>query len=156
MQLILVQHGEAVAAEEDPNRPLTPLGRGDVERLGAFFTEHRIRVPRIVHSGKRRARDTAEMLAAAMAPPPEIAVIERMSPKDSPVWLAEAVAEWNEDTLIVSHQPFLTRFVARLVLSAEDPHVVEFTPGTALCVCRRAVSRAWVIDWLIPPTLLRR
>ncbi len=156
MRLILVQHGEAVPEEQDPERPLTPLGRGDVERLSAFLAESGIATPQIVHSGKLRALDTANALAARMAAKPQIGIIDRISPKDSPVWLTEAVDEWNDDTLIVSHQPFLSRLLSRLVMGAEQPWIFEFTPASAVCLSRRAASRAWVIDWIVPPTLLRR
>lgn len=156
MHLILVQHGEAVPAEQDPERPLTATGRADMERLSAFLSECRIAVPRIVHSGKLRARDSAAILAAGMSSRPQIAVVDRLSPKDSPVWLVEAVAEWSEDALIVGHQPMLSRFVSRLLLGAEQPVIFEFTPGSALCLSRRAASRTWILDWIVPPALLRR
>jgi phosphohistidine phosphatase len=156
MRLILVHHGEAVPEEEDPERPLTPTGRADVERLSAFLAECGVAVPIIVHSGKLRAEDTATILAAKMPIAPQIGIVEKVLPKDSPVWLAETVAEWTEDTLVVGHKPFLSRFVSRLMLGAEQPYVVEFTPGTAVCLSRRAASRAWAIDWIVPPTLLRR
>ncbi|MCU0837615.1 MAG: phosphohistidine phosphatase SixA [Rhodospirillales bacterium] len=156
MRLIMVQHGEAVPEEQDPERPLTPLGRSDIERLSAFLAEGGIAVPRIVHSGKLRALDTANALAARMAAKPQIAIVDRISPKDSPVWLTEAVDEWNDDTLLVSHQPFLSRLLSRLVMGSEQPWIFEFTPGSAVCLSRRAASRAWVIDWIVPPALLRR
>lgn len=155
MRLILVHHGEAVPEEEDPERPLTATGRADVELLSTFLADHHVAVPRIVHSGKLRAADTATILAAKMPSAPQIAVVEKILPKDSPVWLADAVAEWTVDTLVVGHKPFLSRFVSRLMLGAEQPYVVEFTPGTAVCLSRRSVSRAWAIDWMVPPALLR-
>lgn len=155
MLLILVHHGEAVPEEQDPERPLTATGRADIERLSAFLGDHGVAVPRIVHSGKLRAKDTATILAERMPTAPQLAIVEKILPKDSPVWLAEAVADWTEDTLVVGHKPFLSRFVTRLMLGAEKPYVIEFTPGTAVCLSRRAVSRAWAIDWIVPPALLR-
>ncbi len=57
MQLILVQHGDAVAETINPARPLTERGREDIEQLAAFLAKNGVRVARVVHSGKLRARD---------------------------------------------------------------------------------------------------
>jgi phosphohistidine phosphatase len=157
MHLYLVQHGEAVAEEIDPERPLTEAGRADVVRLAAFLADAGVRVGRVVHSGKLRALASAEILAAAVGHGARTDVFEKgLLPKDSPVWLTEDVAEWKEDTLLVGHQPFLSRFASRLLLGGENPVVVEFTPGTAACLSRRPASGAWVLGWMLPPVLLRR
>ena len=68
MNIYLVQHGEAVAKEVDPERPLTESGRSDVRRMASFLGAAGVRVSRIMHSGKVRAKETAELLAAAVAP----------------------------------------------------------------------------------------
>ena len=67
MKLYLVQHAEAVPAEDDPDRPLSDKGRTDVQRVASFLARS-VRVGRIVHSPKMRARDTAVLLAQALGP----------------------------------------------------------------------------------------
>jgi phosphohistidine phosphatase len=57
MRLYLVQHGEAVSKDIDPDRPLTAAGRQDIELLASFLWRHRVSVSRIIHSGKARAGD---------------------------------------------------------------------------------------------------
>lgn len=66
MKLYLVQHGEASAKTVDPERPLTELGRTDVEQLARFLGEAGVRIERVMHSGKLRAVQTAECLAAGI------------------------------------------------------------------------------------------
>jgi phosphohistidine phosphatase len=157
MQLVLVQHGEALAETVDPARPLTKPGREDVERLAAFLQQVGLRVARVVHSGKLRASDSAAILIPAVGMDATVEVMKKgLSPKDSPVYLSEAANTWQEDTLIVGHQPFMSRLTSRLVLGAEQPLIVDFTPGAALCLARRAVTGAWFIAWMVPPELLRR
>ena len=68
MFLYLVQHGEALTKEADPDRPLSEAGRANVEHLAGFLAGRSLRVARVLHSGKTRARQTAEILAAALAP----------------------------------------------------------------------------------------
>jgi phosphohistidine phosphatase len=156
MRLFLVQHGEAVPDSIDPNRPLTPTGRDDVEQLAAFLAAAGVRVARVLNSGKLRARDSAEILAGAIAPGVVVEDRQGMLPKDSTERLAEEASGWKRDTLVVGHQPYMSRFVSRLVLGAEAPLVVDFIPGTAACLERREVTGAWFLGWVITPDLLRR
>ena len=67
MKLYLAQHGEACAKDIDPERPLTDQGRDDIERLAAFLARAGIQVERVIDSGKLRAAQTADLLAAAVA-----------------------------------------------------------------------------------------
>lgn len=60
MRLYLVQHGQAFPATEHPDRPLTDLGQREVETVAALLARGQSCLARIVHSGKTRARQTAE------------------------------------------------------------------------------------------------
>ncbi|HDD66024.1 MAG TPA: phosphohistidine phosphatase SixA, partial [Nitrososphaeria archaeon] len=62
MKVYLVQHGEAKREEEDPARPLTEEGKREVEDVARFLAELGVRVDRILHSGKLRAAQTANIL----------------------------------------------------------------------------------------------
>ena len=156
MKLYLVQHGEAVAETEDPMRPLTDQGRADVAELARFLAASGVGVSRIVHSDKRRAADTAMMLKDALGNPPLEVMAKGLLPKDSPEPLVDVVGAWQEDTLVVGHQPLLGRLVSRLVLGAEQPTLVGVVPGTIVCLSRRGATGAWFIAWMMPPELLRR
>lgn len=156
MFLYLVQHGEAVPESENPDRPLTPTGRHDIENIGAFLAQVGVRVPRIVHSGKLRAADTAAMLAAAMGGDAAVSERPRLLPGDSTEWVAEEVGTWRDDTMVVGHQPFIGRLVSRLVLGKEAPALVDVTPGTVVCLSRRSATGAWFVAWLITPALFRK
>ena len=68
MKLYLAQHGEACTKDIDPERPLTDQGREDIERLAEFLARAGIEVARVIDSGKLRAAQTADLLAAAVAP----------------------------------------------------------------------------------------
>ena len=67
MRVYLVQHAEAVPAEDNPDRPLSDKGRTDVQRVASFLARS-VRVGRIIHSPKMRARDTAVLLAQVLGP----------------------------------------------------------------------------------------
>ena len=157
MRLYLVQHGEAVAETTDPARPLSERGREDIRTLAGFLAEAGIQVARVVHSGKLRASDSAALLMPAIGASAAVEVMEKeLLPSASPVYLSEAASAWRDDTLIVGHEPFIGRLASRLVLGREQPAIVDFTPGTIVCLARRAATGAWFIGWMLVPELLRR
>ena len=151
MRLYLVQHGDSLPAEADTERSLSPRGRTDVGRLAAFLNG-RANVARIWHSGKTRARQTAELLAATVGTDARIEAHRRIDPLDPVEDFAAEVQGWKEDALVAGHQPFLGKLVARLVRGAVEPEVVRFEPGTAICLERAADGR-WTVQWMLRPEL---
>ncbi len=133
MRLFLVQHGEAVAKDIDPDRPLSEHGEADIARLAAWLAERGARVSRVVHSGKTRARQTAEILAAAVAPELSAQVMAGLAPRDPVEPVLAEIDNWQDDTVLVGHQPFMGRLVAAL-LQLGDRGVVAFRPGTLVCL----------------------
>ncbi len=151
MRLYLVQHGEAVAKEVDPERPLSDKGRGDAERLAEVLARRGVRVGRVLHSGKRRAAETAAALARSLAG--EAAVARRdLDPNDATDAIAYEATGWDDDTLVVGHLPFMARLVGRLVAGHEDAGVVAFEPGSMVCLERS--DGDWTIAWMLRPELL--
>lgn len=151
MRLFLVQHGDSLPAEADPERSLSAKGRTDVQRLAAFL-QGRARPARIWHSGKTRARQTAELLAAAVGAGGCIAARSGIDPLDPVDAFAAEVQGWEDDTLVAGHQPFMGKLLARLVRGAAEPDVVRFEPGTAVCLERAADGR-WIVQWMLHPEL---
>jgi phosphohistidine phosphatase len=148
MTLYLVQHGEAKSEAEDPERPLTARGRDDVARLAALLARSGMRVARLEHSGKRRARETADILAAAIAA--TSTARSGLAPNDPVGALASEVSALTEDVMLVGHLPQLGRLVSLLLTRREEPSVVAFTPGTLVRLDRAA---DWVVVWVLPPAL---
>ena len=58
--LFLVHHGDAVGPDVNPMRPLSDRGRLQVDMLAQNAAEHGAKPDVIWHSGKLRARQTAE------------------------------------------------------------------------------------------------
>ena len=153
MRLLLVQHGEACAKEVDPDRPLTDQGAADVERVAAFLGNAGIRVGRVLHSGKRRARQTAARLAAIVAPGIELEVSGLINPNDNPAAFDWQSDSWDRDTLVVGHLPFMARLVGHLVTGDRDRVIVDYRPGSVVCLEQDDQDR-WAIAWMIRPELL--
>ncbi len=154
MRLYLVQHGEAVPKAEDPERPLTPRGRDDVARMAAFVRRAGVEVYHIRHSGKRRAKETALILAEQLQPAGGVAFLPGLAPKDDVKPVAEMASREARPLLLVGHRPFLDRLVGLLVSGDPNQTVVRFQPGGIVCLERDPQSPGWVVCWAVTPELI--
>jgi phosphohistidine phosphatase len=155
MKLYLVQHGDALPKDIDPARPLSERGRQDVERLAALLRVCGTHVTCVVHSGKTRAAQTAEMLAAAVSPGREVQLLQGLGPNDPAEPLARQIAGWGQDKLLVAHMPLLGSLVTRLLTGQDRETIVAFSPGTLVCL-ETTETGHWVVLWVLPPELLLR
>ncbi len=153
MKLYLVQHGEALPREADPDRPLSETGRADVGRLADTLARREVRAGRVVHSGKTRARQTADALARAMTPGAASEARTGLDPNDPTDAIAAEAAGWTGDVVLVGHLPFMARLASRLVTGRDDSGVVAFRPGAMLCL-ERGDDGAWSIAWLLRPEVV--
>ena len=153
MRVYLVQHGQAMTEEQDPDRPLSEKGRADVERVAAFLRRSCPPIPRIIHSPKARARDTAVVLVRVLGQGELVEEApEGLGPMDSTDLLAQSIGQAEGDLMAVGHQPFMGRMVARLTTGAEGAGFTRFEPGTVVCLEKD--NALWDMLWMVRPDLL--
>jgi phosphohistidine phosphatase len=159
MMLYLVQHAQAVAAEEDPKRPLTPAGRAAVGRVAARASQLDLPIEHIYHSGKLRARQTAEVLGAALHLESKVEELEGLGPKDR----AEPLARWlrvetqkqtRGGLVLVSHLPLLDRLVSLLLTGDEATSVVAIQYAALLALTPKGDGKHFLVQWLLTPELV--
>ena len=153
MKLYLAQHGEACSKQEDLTRPLTEKGRADIERLACFLGKANIKVGRILHSGKLRAQQTAEIIATKIAADIDIESHGLLDPDDDPKAFAWQDDSWDKNMLVVGHLPFMARLVSYLLIENEDAVITAFKPGSMVCL-QCVDSKQWQLHWMIIPELL--
>ena len=108
-------HGEAVPADVDSRRPLSPRGQHEADRV-AEAAAARGACPEIVwHSGKLRARQTAEAFRRACNPFAQLSATRDLQPDDPPDWMRDRLRGESRDVLIAGHFPYLPRLLAALV-----------------------------------------
>jgi phosphohistidine phosphatase len=152
MHLYLVQHADALAEDIDPARPLSARGRADVERVATLLSTCLPPLARILHSGKTRAQQTAEILARRIAPSVAVAQAEGMNPLDDAEAFARRIGAAADDLMLVGHLPFMARLASWLLASGPGADVVAFQPGTVLCL--EGDAGAWRVAWMLRPELL--
>ena len=156
MKLYLVQHGEAVPKSEDPERPLTDQGRDDVTRVAAFARRAGVDVHQIRHSGKRRAKETAAILAQHLQPADGIVALPGLAPKDDVRRVAELLSRETRPLMFVGHRPFMDRLAGLLVAGDSERTAVRFQKGGVVCLERDPKSRLWAALWIVTPDLCRK
>lgn len=148
MRLYLVQHGEAKTEQEDPQRPLADRGASDVSRVARTAVEtHIVTAARIVHSGKTRARQTAEIWGEALGVPVDES--EGLAPLDDPrIWANRLTAETG-DVMLVGHLPHLAKLAGLLLVGDADRAVIAFRPGGLVGLDQREAG--WSASLVVPP-----
>jgi phosphohistidine phosphatase len=142
-QLALAHHGDAVAADVDPQRPLSALGRLMVDRLAQIAAARGLRPEVVWHSGKLRARQTAEAYWRASNPFAEFRAIRGLQPEDGPWWLRDHLLGENRPVLVVGHMPYLPRALAFLTTGDENG-IADFPLHGLVMLERPPDSRVWI------------
>ena len=114
MFVYLVHHGHAVHPGVDPQRPLSRQGRDQTDMLSGRAAARGVRPDVIWHSGKLRARQTADAYWRACNPLAEFSATRWMQP-DDPLRLADLLGVETRDVMLVGHMPHLDRLLRRLV-----------------------------------------
>jgi phosphohistidine phosphatase len=143
----LVRHGTAASGPDDRTRPLTPAGRAEVLATARSLVAHGVAVAEIRHSGLARARETAELLGGALAPPHGIHAATGLAPEDDPDFTAAELDLAAEPLMLVGHLPHLARLAAALVGSATVERLT-FAPATAVGLRRQ--PDGWELELIVP------
>jgi len=153
MKLYLVQHAKAVPKEVDPQRPLTGQGLRDIQKIAELIEPLHLCVDYLWHSGKRRAVQTAEVLAKVIKV--NIAPAERqdLGPTDDVAVLRAELASVTDDIMIIGHLPFLDKLASLLLTGRESAKTVAFKQGGVVCLSRCDEDK-WQIDWMVTSELL--
>ena len=155
MKLYLVRHGKAEdTADDSGERPLSDRGMADIEAQAKFLGDAGIKVEQVFHSGKLRARQTAEILAARIAPGIPLMAMNNLAPMDAPDALIAALGDWSVDTMVCGHNPFMERIVALLLSGNEDAAAVLVKAGTVMCFENMGPGN-WIMNWMVVPKLTR-
>ena len=153
MALYLVQHGEAKSEAEDPARPLTDRGREEVRRMARHAAALGLQITEIRHSGKLRARETAEILAEHLSPARGVREMEGLAPNDDPGKIRAGVEATRDSLLVVGHLPHLTRLASSLLVGDAEWEIIRFRMGAIVCLGK--IEDRWLLQWILTPDLVR-
>jgi len=152
MKLYLVQHAKAASEQVDPQRPLTEEGRSEIQKVAAFIKPSNLCVDYLWHSGKKRAAQTAEILAEAIKIKKTQTARNGLGPTDDVKAFKDELVSTG-DIMLVGHLPFLSKLTSLLLAGSESANTVAFKNAGIVCL-NRSEGNQWQIDWIIIPELL--
>lgn len=121
MDLILWRHAQAEAGEPDLGRALTPYGRKQATRIGAWLDRTLPEGCRVLSSPAARCVQTAEALGRKFKILPELGITA------TPEIVLQA-AGWPDSrnpVLVVGHQPWLGQLAALLLTGEQQDWTVK-------------------------------
>ena len=108
----------------------------------------------VYHSGKTRARQTAEIMNSKINPGKEPQKKGGLSPLDD-VWAtAEEIKQEQKDFMIVGHLPHLEKLISLLVTGSDSSQVVRFQQGGVVCLRTHEAQKNWIIAWMLVPEII--
>jgi phosphohistidine phosphatase len=152
MALFLVQHGIALPKEQDPDPGLSSEGIADVERIAGVAQGYGVRVSRIQHSGKKRARQTADLFASALKPENGVEAAAGLPPLDDVTAFARTI-DSRDNVMLVGHQPFMGRLTSYLLTGSPEKTLFEFQNGGIVCLDQEPGETSWFIKWSLSPKI---
>jgi phosphohistidine phosphatase len=153
MKLYLIQHGEAKSEVEDPERSLTARGEKEVTGVSKAATGLNITPSKVYHSGKLRAKQTAEIIAKALKIPDlSVQPTQGLNPNDNIRPWAERISKEREDLMIVGHLPFLEKLTSFLLCGNENARLILFRYGAIVCLDQKEDKR-WAVRWILTPEI---
>ncbi|UCD70896.1 MAG: phosphohistidine phosphatase SixA [Syntrophobacterales bacterium] len=158
MEIYLMQHGEAYSKDQDPERSLTPRGEDQIRSSGKALKKLEVDIDIIVSSPKKRAMQTAEIVAGELGYPKEgievTEVLEPLTPSEDAIAYLRRFIDKGK-MLLAGHLPSLGEIASNL-MSEGVPISIHFEMGG---VCRIDVdalpTHKGDLRWILTPTQLR-
>lgn len=150
MAFYIVQHGQSLTKDLDPEKGLSPSGLETVKKIARLALHNGVAVTRIHHSGKKRARQTAEILDAILKPAYGLQEVTGANALDDVEAFASQV-DYSANTMLVGHLPFLERLTSFLIIGKQNPIVFKLQNGGILCLDQIENSDPPAIKWALMP-----
>lgn len=154
MKLFLVRHGQSNPENIDPEKSLSGVGKKDVARLAESISHLNISVDQIWHSEKKRAKQTAEIISAAVKSQKGLVEKTGLLPNEPVDQVAQEIIANNADLMLVGHQPFMSKLASYLLSGDEDKYAIDFSAGAVACF--EYDKGRWTLTWFIYPGLFKQ
>ena len=152
MALYLVQHGKSLPKDVDPDQGLSDDGIAETKRIADVARGYQVKVSLIRQSGKKRARQTAEILAETLKPAGGVAEVAGLKPLDD-VAVSAAAIDAVADTMLVGHLPFMERIASFLVTGSAEKSIFRFQNSGIVCLKKEPEPGSWIIAWTLMPNI---
>jgi len=152
MAIYLVQHGKSLSKEQDPEKGISETGVRETERIAEVAAGYKVDVKRIIHSGKKRALQTAEIFGRHLAPVEGVEKGEGLKALDDvTVWSPKL--EPGAGLMLVGHLPFMEKLTGLMTTGSVDIIPFKFQNSGIICLDRDSDREKWLIKWSLMPNI---
>jgi phosphohistidine phosphatase len=157
MEIYLMQHGDYLTKEQDSEESLCPEGIEKMKKIEQALKRISIHVNQIITSPKKRARQTAEIVAYSVGSSPD-KIIETplLKPLTPPGETIEYLSQFSHlnSLLLVGHLPSLARIASSLLMNGSQ-EVIHFERGGIVRIDLDTFpTHAGQLRWYLTPELL--
>jgi phosphohistidine phosphatase len=157
MEIYLMQHGQALPKDADPDEGLSPEGEERIHTSGKALKKMGIGFDAILSSTKKRSKQTAAIIAEEVGfPIDKIRETDKVKAMTPPEETVQALAELSGHTkvLIAGHLPSLAE-VASFLLTAGSRARVEFERGGCCRIdAEKLPTHSGRLRWYLTPEQL--
>jgi len=161
IDLFILRHGEAgnrmTVVEEDSERPLTPDGRAEMQKIAKSLKSIGLQTKQIYTSPLKRARETAEITAKILNIP-TLEEWDELKPDGSKVALYRKLErlEQNSRPILVGHEPYLTSMIGEII-GTKSPKIVLKKGGVGKVRITSFTPRiSGELRWLLTPKIMSK
>ena len=152
MAVYLVQHGKSLSKDQDPEKGLSEIGEAETKRIADVAKGYNVAVSAIFHSGKKRARQTADIFNQALNPANGVNQQDGLNPMDDVVAFSKSIIS-DQNIMFIGHLPFMERLTSHLVANRLEPTVFKFQNSGIVCLDREPESGDWFLKWTLMPQI---
>lgn len=150
MAIFLVQHGISMSKDQDPEKGLSEKGRSDTIKIAKVAKVYKIPVLQIVHSSKKRAKQTAVIFNEILGVKKLCEQTHGIKPLDDVKVFGDGVDPLS-NVMVVGHLPFMERLVSYLTTGSMDLKVYKFQNSGIVCLDYE--DDGWFIKWTLNPNI---
>lgn len=151
--LYLVRHADALDAEIDELRPLSPHGCAQIATLAKFLGRSSAFAPEeIWHSPLVRARETAQLLVQHLRLKTPLAQVPDLRPEDEPAITVRRLKKVRRPVAIVGHEPHLSALATLLVVGSSD--LPSFVVKKCSVLALEPAGEHWMVRWFVSPDIV--
>lgn len=156
MQLFVIRHAtaeDALPEQDDPSRELTEDGIRKLRQVVKGLRKLNISFDRVLTSPWVRAVQTAERLKSITDSEPIVTELLAQRPHAE---LLAMIAESNEDTAVIGHEPWLSELVAWLAFGdTRHGEALQLKKSGVVWLDGTAVPGGMALRAFLPPNIIR-
>jgi phosphohistidine phosphatase len=146
MVVLLVHHGDALPPEIDPQRPLSPRGLAATAHLAGEARRRGVNPAAIWHSGKLRAKQTAQAFWRKCNPLAEIRAVRGLQPSDPADRMRDELLKESRDLVLAGHFPHLPNLL-RSLLGTSGESAIDFPAHGVVALVTEDAGITWREAW---------